>query len=42
MRMMAIRGGFAVTVPRRSANDLAQEAALLPHSPRGELERSAA
>jgi MFS family permease len=33
---------FALSVPRRSANDLAQEAALLPQSPRGELERTAA
>ena len=34
--------GFAVTVPRRSANDLAPEVALQPHAPRGELERAAA
>lgn len=33
---------FAVAVPRRSANDVAQEAALLPQSPRAELERTAA
>jgi EmrB/QacA subfamily drug resistance transporter len=33
---------FAVSVPRRSANDLAQEDALLPQSPRGELERTPA
>ena len=34
--------GFAVAVPRRSANDLAREVALLPHAPRGEPERTAA
>jgi EmrB/QacA subfamily drug resistance transporter len=34
--------GFAIAVPRRSANDLASEVALLPPSPRGEPERSAA
>jgi EmrB/QacA subfamily drug resistance transporter len=34
--------GFAVWVPRRSANDLAQEVALLPHAPRGEPERTVA
>ena len=33
--------GFAVAVPRRSANDLTPEVALLPHA-RGELERAAA
>src|SRR4051794_5180386 len=34
--------GFAVWVPRRSANDPAPEVAVLPHAPGGELERSAA
>ena len=34
--------GFAIAVPRRSANDLASEVALLPHSQAGEPERSAA
>jgi EmrB/QacA subfamily drug resistance transporter len=34
--------GFAVAVPRRSANDLARDVALLPHAPRSELERAAA
>src|SRR4051812_34598839 len=34
--------GFAVLVPRRSANDLAAEVALLPQAPRGEPERAAA
>jgi len=34
--------GFAVAVPRRSANDPAPEVALLPHAPRGEPERAAA
>jgi len=34
--------GFALWVPRRSANDLAQEVALLPHAPRGEPERTVA
>ena len=33
--------GFAVAVPRRSANDVTPEVALLPH-PRGEPERTAA
>jgi hypothetical protein len=31
-----------VAVPRRSANDLAAEVALMPHSPGAEPERSAA
>jgi EmrB/QacA subfamily drug resistance transporter len=34
--------GFAVAVPRRSANDLAREVAMLPHAPGAEPERSAA
>jgi EmrB/QacA subfamily drug resistance transporter len=34
--------GFAVLVPRRSANDLTAEVALLPHAARGEPERTAA
>jgi EmrB/QacA subfamily drug resistance transporter len=34
--------GFAVAVPRRSANDPMPEVALLPQSPGGELERAAA
>jgi EmrB/QacA subfamily drug resistance transporter len=34
--------GFAIVVPRRSANDLAPEVALLPHAGRGEPERTAA
>jgi nitrate/nitrite transporter NarK len=34
--------GFAIAVPRRSANDLASEVALLPPAQRGEPERSAA
>ncbi len=34
--------GFAVLVPRRSANDLTPEVALLPQAPRGEPERTAA
>jgi hypothetical protein len=34
--------GFAVAVPRRSANDLASEVASLPQAPRGEPERAAA
>jgi len=34
--------GFAVAVPRRSANDLAQEVAMLPQAPGGEPGRSAA
>jgi EmrB/QacA subfamily drug resistance transporter len=34
--------GFAVAVPRRSANDLASEVARLPHAPRGEPKRAAA
>ncbi len=34
--------GFAVAVPRRSANDLTPEVAVLPHSPGGEPERAAA
>jgi EmrB/QacA subfamily drug resistance transporter len=33
---------FALAVPRRSANDLAPEVALLEHAPRGEPERTAA
>jgi hypothetical protein len=33
---------FAVTVPRRSANDVAAEAVPLPQAPQGELERTAA
>jgi MFS family permease len=33
---------FAVAVPRRNANDLTPEVALLPHAPRGEPERTAA
>src|SRR5437588_9644159 len=34
--------GFALAVPRRSANDLAREVAVLPLGARGEAERSAA
>jgi EmrB/QacA subfamily drug resistance transporter len=34
--------GFALVVPRRSANDVAPEVALLSHAPRGEPERTAA
>jgi MFS family permease len=34
--------GFAVAVPRRSANDRAPEVAVLPHPPSGEPERTAA
>jgi EmrB/QacA subfamily drug resistance transporter len=34
--------GFAVAVPKRSANDLAPEVALLPHGSGGEPERAAA
>jgi predicted MFS family arabinose efflux permease len=34
--------GFAVAVPRRSANDLRPEVALLPHPPRSKPERAAA
>jgi len=34
--------GFAVSVPRRSANDLMREAAVLPQAPPGQPERSAA
>jgi hypothetical protein len=34
--------GFAVAVPRRSANDPTPEVALLPQSPRAERERTAA
>jgi EmrB/QacA subfamily drug resistance transporter len=44
MCVIALAGalGLAVAVPRRSANDLTPEVALLPHAPRGEPERSAA
>jgi MFS family permease len=34
--------GLAVAVPRRSANDLTREVAVLPHAPGGEAERAAA
>ena len=34
--------GFALSVPRRSANDLTPEVALLPQAPPGEPERTAA
>ena len=34
--------GFALAVPRRSANELMPEVALLPPAPRGEPERAAA
>jgi MFS family permease len=34
--------GFAVAVPRRSANDLSPNVAVLPHPVRGEPERTAA
>jgi EmrB/QacA subfamily drug resistance transporter len=34
--------GFAVAVPRRSANDTSPEVALLPHAPRAEPERAVA
>ena len=42
--LIALAGalGFAVAVPRRSANDLAGEVALLPHASPGEPERTAA
>jgi hypothetical protein len=33
---------FAVAVPKRSANDLAREVAMLPHARRAEVERAAA
>ena len=44
MCLIALVGalGFAVSVPRRSANDPAPEVALLPRAPRGEPERTAA
>jgi EmrB/QacA subfamily drug resistance transporter len=44
MCLLALAGalGFALVVPRRSANDLAAQPVPLPHPPRGELERSAA
>jgi EmrB/QacA subfamily drug resistance transporter len=44
MCLIALAGalGFALAVPRRSANDLASEVALLPQGSRGEPERSAA
>jgi hypothetical protein len=44
MCLIALVGalGLAVAVPRRSANDLTPEVALLPHAARGEPERSAA
>jgi MFS family permease len=34
--------GFALAVPRRSANDLEPQVAMLPHAARGEPERAAA
>jgi hypothetical protein len=44
MCLIALVGALvlAVAVPRRSANDLTPEVALLPHARRGEPERSAA
>ncbi|MEA2389754.1 MAG: hypothetical protein QOG41_2527 [Thermoleophilaceae bacterium] len=44
MCLIAVAGalGFAVAVPRRSANDRTPEMALLPHAGCGEPERSAA
>jgi EmrB/QacA subfamily drug resistance transporter len=44
MCLIALVGalGLAVAVPRRSANDLTHDFALLPHAARGEPERSAA
>ena len=44
MCLVALAGalGLAMVVPRRSANDLAQEVALLPEGSRGEPERAAA
>jgi hypothetical protein len=42
MIALAAARGVAVAVPRRSANDLAREVAVLPHAPRGEPERAAA
>jgi len=44
MCLIAMAGAlaFAVTVPRRSANDVAVEAVPLPHAPRSELERTVA
>jgi MFS family permease len=44
MCLIALVGalGLALAVPRRSANDLAAEFAVLPHAPHGEPERSAA
>jgi EmrB/QacA subfamily drug resistance transporter len=44
MCVIALAGALAlaVAVPRRSANDLEAEVSVLPHSPHGEPERSAA
>ena len=44
MCLIALVGALvlAVAVPRRSANDLSPEVAVLPHAPHGEPERSAA
>jgi MFS family permease len=44
MCLIALVGalGFAVAVPKRSANDLEAEVAMLPGAPRGQPERSAA
>jgi predicted MFS family arabinose efflux permease len=42
MGALAVGLGFAVAVPRRSANDLAPSVAVLPHPARGEPERSVA
>jgi hypothetical protein len=44
MCLIALAGalGFAVAVPRRSANDLTSNVAVLPDPARGERERSAA
>jgi hypothetical protein len=42
MVALAVALAFAVAVPRRSANDLAPEVALLPPVPAGEPARVAA
>ena len=39
---LAVGLGFAVAVPRRSANDLTREVGLVPHDDLAELERAAA
>jgi EmrB/QacA subfamily drug resistance transporter len=44
MCLIALTGalGFAFAVPRRSANDLAREVAVVPHAPQAEPKRAAA